>query len=245
MTEPVLGRSNAGPVVAHYLCFNCGGIAPQDDFAMLKWDDDGDLVPIESGDYDPILRCPVCQWNHTDDDSNPGLGDGDGRGTREACEAERVEALADFGDAWADAQASEAFMAGARAARENARELAAERSTFAARLTPDQVEEAVARSLGQTEQYREIMRELAIDHDRVWLERRLSRERGTPPMTDEPMPPSEFLEGEAGGRHHRAVVLLDAQGNCEAAYEEFRHDEDFPADVLAALKLVAEADLRV
>lgn len=64
-------------------------------------------------------------------------------------------------------------------------------------------------------------------------------------MSDTKLSPDEFLQQEAGGRHHRAVVLVDAQDRCESAYEEFRYDDDFPADVLAAFKLVAEADLRV
>jgi hypothetical protein len=61
-----------------YLCCGCGEISPASAFTPLKWDEEHEhLVPIEPGDTDPILRCPRCDWEHTDDDANPGLYDGD------------------------------------------------------------------------------------------------------------------------------------------------------------------------
>lgn len=35
----------------------------------------------------------------------------------------------------------------------------------------------------------------------------------------------EFLEREAGGSHHRAVLIAELQSTAEAAAEEFKYDE--------------------
>lgn len=75
-----------------YLCCNCGGVAPADYFEALRWDDEGELVPAPDGWEDPILRCPVCRWEHTDDDSNPGLYDG----TFDEMQKQRAELAADL-----------------------------------------------------------------------------------------------------------------------------------------------------
>ena len=81
-----------------YLCCNCGGMAPADTFAPLKRDDDGWLIPVEPGDMDPILRCPICAHLHTDDDGNPGIEDG----TRAEVAATRERYMADpvWRDSW-------------------------------------------------------------------------------------------------------------------------------------------------
>ena len=85
-----------------YLCGNCGGIAPDDQFDALKYDDEGyGLIPAERHDQDPILRCPHCRFEHADDDSSPGLWDG----SREAVTAERNKLQSDpiYTDLWEEA----------------------------------------------------------------------------------------------------------------------------------------------
>lgn len=81
-----------------YLCFECGSMTVVRAWSFWKRDidGDGDLIPAEDGDMDPICRCPTCGWDHVDDDSNPGIADG----TRADVEAERKRALADWGDHW-------------------------------------------------------------------------------------------------------------------------------------------------
>lgn len=92
-----------------YLCCNCGGIAPADDFEALQWhepeddpeppDADG-YRPSRPGETDPKLRCPLCKHVHIGDDWNPGLCDG----TREQMQAERARLAADplWADAWTE-----------------------------------------------------------------------------------------------------------------------------------------------
>ena len=57
--------------------------------------------------------------------------------------------------------------------------------------------------------------------------------------------PEDILEAEAGGPLHQAMIAQEAQAACEIAYENFRYDGEFPADVLAAMKVVAEAQVTV
>lgn len=64
-------------------------------------------------------------------------------------------------------------------------------------------------------------------------------------MPDETLPVEEFLEREAGGRHHRAVVLADLKSTAEAAHEDLRYDADTPGDVISALELLKDYDFRV
>lgn len=55
----------------------------------------------------------------------------------------------------------------------------------------------------------------------------------------------DFWENEAGGRHWRAVTLSEVKATCENAYESFRHEDDFPADVLEAMRLIGSYEFRV
>ena len=85
----------------HYLCFNCGFITHFEKWTLMKADLDSEelrLIPVEPGDEDPICICPVCQWHHTDDDSNPGIFDG----TYEACEDYRAECWSMYHELWND-----------------------------------------------------------------------------------------------------------------------------------------------
>lgn len=64
-------------------------------------------------------------------------------------------------------------------------------------------------------------------------------------VANEPMAAGEFLEREAGGRYHRALLVADAEAACEHLFEELRHDGDAPADLLAALERVKVSGLVV
>lgn len=81
-----------------YLCFNCGSITPVCEWAMFHYTEDGKRRAPGKGETDPVCECPVCLWEHIDDDGNPGIIDG----TREQCEAEREGALEQWGEGWAE-----------------------------------------------------------------------------------------------------------------------------------------------
>jgi DNA-directed RNA polymerase subunit RPC12/RpoP len=86
-----------------YLCGNCGKITAADTWEALVWDDDHEqLVPAPDGAMDPTLRCPACSFDHTDDDSSPGVWDG----TEWQVRRYRRDLLAEpdsvWGDAWSD-----------------------------------------------------------------------------------------------------------------------------------------------
>jgi hypothetical protein len=57
--------------------------------------------------------------------------------------------------------------------------------------------------------------------------------------------PEDVFEAEAGSQLHLAITASDAQGACERAYEEFQYDDEFPADVLEALRIVKDAEIKV
>lgn len=85
----------------YILCFNCGVITPEKDWSYLKYIDSEDgndlvLVPSEEGDYDPIMKCPNCQWLHQDTDDNPGIMEG----TEIEMRRERRNNLSDYADLW-------------------------------------------------------------------------------------------------------------------------------------------------
>lgn len=82
-----------------YLCFNCGFITEFEKWEMLKWDEEHlNLIPSPEGEDDPICRCPVCKWDHIDDDSNPGIMDG----THGSLCVERERAKDGWQDLWAE-----------------------------------------------------------------------------------------------------------------------------------------------
>lgn len=64
------------------------------------------------------------------------------------------------------------------------------------------------------------------------------------PTTDR-RPVNDVLEGEAGCQYHQALMMSEAQAACEHAYENFRYDDEFPAGVLEAMRVVAEAEIKV
>lgn len=63
--------------------------------------------------------------------------------------------------------------------------------------------------------------------------------------TTDRMLAEDLLEMECGSRIHKALLVTEAQAACEHAYEEFRYVEEFPADVLEALRVVSKAELYV
>lgn len=82
-----------------YLCFNCGWISPFETWKLMKHDPDDEnhgLIPVEDGDMDPVCICPICKWEHVDDDSNPGIQDG----TLLECAIARALALEDWSEHW-------------------------------------------------------------------------------------------------------------------------------------------------
>jgi hypothetical protein len=84
----------------HYLCFNCGFITPVEKWTYWIWDDKGnEKIAVPEG-WHIFARCPVCQWDHTDDDSNPGYLDG----LISVLCVERQEALEDWGDRWKEVE---------------------------------------------------------------------------------------------------------------------------------------------
>lgn len=85
----------------HYLCFACGHIGPADHFkpfvvADLNEGLEGGWAPAPPGSSDPMLLCPLCKWQHQDDDSNPGLADG----TYVECFNELCRVVNDYREAW-------------------------------------------------------------------------------------------------------------------------------------------------
>jgi hypothetical protein len=81
-----------------YLCWNCGSITPFAQWQMLCYSEEFDrLVLAPPGYEDPVLRCPTCRWDHTDDDANPGISDGR---SVIALEDERKAAMAEWGEHW-------------------------------------------------------------------------------------------------------------------------------------------------
>lgn len=86
----------------HILCFNCGFISKEDQWTYWINDDEGNSrIPAPEGFMDPALRCPVCAWFHTDDDSNPGIFPG----PYYACIVERQNAEEDWNEIWSDTAA--------------------------------------------------------------------------------------------------------------------------------------------
>jgi hypothetical protein len=73
----------------------------------LQREDDEDGLgqhwrPSRDGEGDPMMRCPVCSWEHVDDDSGPGVFDG----TFREVDDERDRLLPDFADLWTETLAN-------------------------------------------------------------------------------------------------------------------------------------------
>jgi hypothetical protein len=98
--ERVSERSNTEPSYC-YLCFNCGSVTPFAKWGVFHYTEDGRRRKPERNETDPVLECPVCLWEHIDDDGNPGILDGPQRD----CELEREAALTDCGEHWDEVMA--------------------------------------------------------------------------------------------------------------------------------------------
>jgi hypothetical protein len=86
------------------LCGNCGNVSPYADFRGMQFDDEtGDLVLSDSDDPSAV-QCPICKYEHTDDDSGPGLWEG----TAMEMMRTRRELAADpvWADLWLEAKVS-------------------------------------------------------------------------------------------------------------------------------------------
>jgi hypothetical protein len=82
------------------LCHACGSITPYDFWTLWRGNPEtGVIEPAPVGWSDPIERCPVCSWDHIDDDSGPGVLDGD----FETLARERAMVAPDFGESWVEA----------------------------------------------------------------------------------------------------------------------------------------------
>ncbi len=86
-----------------YLCCNCGVITPQREWTYWQRPDTDDWKedewrPSRPDEGDPMMRCPSCQWEHVDDDSNPGVYDGSL--AELAYERERLLADPVFAELW-------------------------------------------------------------------------------------------------------------------------------------------------
>jgi hypothetical protein len=82
-----------------YLCGECGEVSYADDWFAFKYDEEGEnLIPAESGDSDPILRCPVCKTDLRDSDGSAAIWGG----TRKEMYAERETQVANsiMADSW-------------------------------------------------------------------------------------------------------------------------------------------------
>jgi len=81
-----------------YLCGACGEVSYADDWLAFKHNDEGDLIPNEDGESDPIIRCPICKTDHKDADDDTGVW----AGTRKEMYAERDTQLQNpiIADAW-------------------------------------------------------------------------------------------------------------------------------------------------
>lgn len=85
----------------HYLCFNCGFITPYAKWYFWHWDDEGNAeVEAEVGYMDPTCRCPVCLFDHRDDDSGPGFLDG----KHASLMVERERAQEEWSDLWKEVE---------------------------------------------------------------------------------------------------------------------------------------------
>lgn len=69
----------------HCLCGCCGTITPESEWTAWMLDDETDELVPATDQTDPILRCPICSHDFTDDDAGPCLW----MGSRREMEAER------------------------------------------------------------------------------------------------------------------------------------------------------------
>lgn len=82
------------------LCGACGAVTRDADWTGWNRDDDDALVPAAGNEEPGYLRCPACQYDHRDDDSDPGVWGG----SLVEMEKERAGLLID-GDWWPEAWA--------------------------------------------------------------------------------------------------------------------------------------------
>lgn len=85
--------------MTHYLCGQCGELSKSANWLAFRWDDQGEnLLAAGSQDSDPLIRCPICEYDHKDADDDPGVW----MGTRLEMENERRQVVETLGDFWLD-----------------------------------------------------------------------------------------------------------------------------------------------
>lgn len=78
------------------LCCMCGTVSLERDWTYWQADDEGEWRPSQPGEYDPMMRCPRCKWEHRDTDDGSGVY----MGTLAEMEAQRDKDLPEFGEWW-------------------------------------------------------------------------------------------------------------------------------------------------
>lgn len=85
------------------LCCICGAVSLEREWTYWQYwqrtDEDG-WRPSLMGEGDPMMRCPVCKWEHTDTEDGSGVY----MGTLVEMEAQREADLPEFGEWWAERQ---------------------------------------------------------------------------------------------------------------------------------------------
>jgi hypothetical protein len=80
------------------LCCNCGTITLERSWTYWQRDEETwEWRPSRDGEGDPMCKCPECEWEHIDDDSNPGLY----LGSLQEMHAERETIRDDYTEFWA------------------------------------------------------------------------------------------------------------------------------------------------
>jgi hypothetical protein len=58
---------------AAYLCCVCGTVSLESAWTYWQRDDEAEWRPALEGEGDPMLRCPACEWEHTDTEDGSGV----------------------------------------------------------------------------------------------------------------------------------------------------------------------------
>lgn len=91
-------RTKQGDSLLACLCCMCGTVSLESAWTYWKRNDEGDeWIPNEPGDYDPMMLCPACEWEHQDTDDGSGVY----QGTLAEMEAQREVDLPEMAEWWA------------------------------------------------------------------------------------------------------------------------------------------------
>lgn len=84
--------------MTHYLCGHCGEISKSENWLAFRWDDQGkNLLAAGPRDSDPLIRCPICEYDHKDGAAgDPGVW----MNTRVELEKERRKVLGLTAQSW-------------------------------------------------------------------------------------------------------------------------------------------------